>query len=637
MSNLGSGSGEAVTRSLQYGLRPASTMARSFQHKCPPANGIGFNLSNNRVSVIEIPTRPSTFLQPEQSYLELEVTVELDAGTVNGLEGPIRLDQTAASLIDSITVSHGTVNLETIEGYNVLTALLVDAQCSEQHRTGLLAMNQGHRADLEMINPLDDQEGTPDASTFKDQLGLTMELSSTALDDSANPPEDVNDGSVVMSGLAGTAAGMFTHALDRTADVELQTQQPGMCGKILIQPDVTGTTVNGATVTQKKTRKHKFMIPLSLSGVLGSATGKYIPLAAMTAAPLTLEIRWANVDDACVRTGLKTLPVVGTNGQQPSTYLGSLEDNALTIKCDKLHYVAQIIELQQSVADSILDAAIQQGGGMIKISTQCYRHHQSSWTKGNNSVTTQIPARLSSVVDIFMTFRLTDNITQPRTPYAGTVSQRVNPQFESAFFRFGPHVAPQRPIETSEDFLEQALMCFNGTANLGHTSSLKSCWWDGLCRTGTRAEWRRASVGGKDGKRLPCRSEADQYKYVLKQDAGVGELEDVTGVLAADLKIGSNGAGSAAATVASEVARGVVKRQIYGPKVRGHSQFFVGFNTSSQPLRDDIVDSGLNTLSQSVFFHGQSYELQPRNLTVDTWVAHDACLLIGQGTATMIM
>ena len=78
MSNLGSGSGEAVTKSLQYGLRPASTMARSFQHKCPPANGIGFNLSNNRVSVIEIPTRPSTFLQPEQSYLELEVTVELE-------------------------------------------------------------------------------------------------------------------------------------------------------------------------------------------------------------------------------------------------------------------------------------------------------------------------------------------------------------------------------------------------------------------------------------------------------------------------------------------------------------------------------------------------------------------------------
>lgn len=126
----------ALPQDLRYELKPVSASARQYLQNIAPTSGSTFSPGN--VIRINIPCgRPNTAYQPHQSYLKFSVNVAAQDAVI---------DHNAQSVIQRLTVYHGSNLLEDIQQYNVAVAALHDMMTdgSEAGRQG--AINAGFQA-----------------------------------------------------------------------------------------------------------------------------------------------------------------------------------------------------------------------------------------------------------------------------------------------------------------------------------------------------------------------------------------------------------------------------------------------------------------------------------------------------------
>tara|TARA_R100000482_G_scaffold4609_1_gene1592 strand:- start:622 stop:1956 length:1335 start_codon:yes stop_codon:yes gene_type:complete len=122
---------EALPQDLNFSLRPVSASARQYLQNLPPTNGSSFQPSN--VIRVSIPCgRPNTFYQPHQSYLKLKLT--------NNHADALTVDNSVHSLIQRLTIYHGSNLIEDINDYGVIASMLYDLQVdgAELGRTGAI-------------------------------------------------------------------------------------------------------------------------------------------------------------------------------------------------------------------------------------------------------------------------------------------------------------------------------------------------------------------------------------------------------------------------------------------------------------------------------------------------------------------
>jgi hypothetical protein len=123
----------ALPQDLRYELKPVSASARQYLQNIAPTSGSTFSPGN--VIRINIPCgRPNTAFQPHQSYLKFSVNVAGNDAVI---------DHNAQSIIQRLTVYHGSNLLEDEQQYSVMVAALHDMMTdgSEAGRQG--AINAG--------------------------------------------------------------------------------------------------------------------------------------------------------------------------------------------------------------------------------------------------------------------------------------------------------------------------------------------------------------------------------------------------------------------------------------------------------------------------------------------------------------
>jgi len=216
---------------LVYGSNVESSAARSYRSNIQPQNGTGTYNAGDTIT-INIPTRNNLVLVPEESVLKFTLTY-----TAGAAADIIRLDSCGAhGVIDRIRAWHGSNLLEDITAYGVLAKMMFDLQVPSDATYGKQNILAGTRNDIIVTLPTFADADIAAAGSGAKFTGLRI---------SAN---QINSG-IRISGNAALA--------------------------------------NNGTCSQT------FAINLiSLIGSLGAS--KYLPLFAITSAPLRVEITLAS-------------------------------------------------------------------------------------------------------------------------------------------------------------------------------------------------------------------------------------------------------------------------------------------------------------------------------------------------------
>jgi hypothetical protein len=186
---------------------------------------------------------------------------------------------------------------------------------------------------------------------------------------------------------------------------------------------------------------------ISLVGTL--CADKYIPLFAMTSAPLRVEIQ------------LVPTPLNAVNSQ---TALSTTTPMQLT----NVEYVAQMIEISDS-AVGIISSSMQ--GRPLEFVFPDYKNYQSNATLPSavaTSVSVPIPAKYSSLKALFVTQRDSSKITAlTYYPYSCNVFS-----LRDYTFRIGPQVVPSKAPETIPEFFAEGIKAIGSMSNLTHQPSI---------------------------------------------------------------------------------------------------------------------------------------------------------------------
>jgi hypothetical protein len=444
-----------VTSSMQYSLRPPAAQGRSFSYQIKATNGSEHTGTRSQVIQFDIPCgRPGSFLDQSQTFMQFEV--------VPTFSGTASVDSHASAFIHRLEVYHGSNLLESIDNYNLLYNMMLDAQVGGDQRNGHLSVSQG------------------------------------CVEGAAGPVIDKDS--------AHDAYAKFAAAFN---------------GRNLM----TGGTIplrDGAALTTAT--KMTFAIPLSCSGLLSPLCPKYIPLLAMGASDLRVQI---TLED----------PHIAMVCAQATAYKVT---NA-TLNCG-------FLEFPPDLGASIIASAQQAGGGSLRMSTESFRGYESSMGANNNGGSFLIPARFSSLTSIYAMFRIQDEASGSIKD-ARAISGRTNPDVEQYQFRVGSELVPSAPVRGNEQSILELMKTFNSVSNIMHKS----------CITST-------TYAGKSSK-----------------------------------------------------AQGT---------------YMIGCELSSMPNKDDVLDSGVNTLSQNV--HLECTCKNTAAHTVNTFAKYDAAIVITDGVASVV-
>ena len=105
-----------LPKTLKYGSKVESAMARSYRTNIAPQNGTG-NYGKGDTIIINIPTRNNLCLVPSESYLKFSTTF-----TTTGNNSNVRWDSCGAhGLIQRIRIFHGSNLLQDIDNYGLLS------------------------------------------------------------------------------------------------------------------------------------------------------------------------------------------------------------------------------------------------------------------------------------------------------------------------------------------------------------------------------------------------------------------------------------------------------------------------------------------------------------------------------------
>jgi hypothetical protein len=378
----------ALPSKLLYQSKVESASARSFRSNIQPQNGTGTYYAGDTI-IVNIPTRNNLVLVPSESYLKFSATIK-NGGTANNY---IRLDAGGAhGFIQRIRVFHGSNLLSDIDNYNVLAKMMYDIQVPTDSTYGKYSILAGTRSDLTVT--------FPDLTAGAAYAQADMQLL------------DLYQGSVVQTN--------------------------------------SGAKLNSAQIAASGTVTGQYCI--SLVSLVGSLCAeKYIPLFAMTSAPLRVEIQLVSnaLSAVCSAQAL---------------------DGTTPLSISNCEYVSQMIELSDSAMGTILG---QTGGGPLQFAVTDFKNFAST-SNGQTSTTSSttfsvpVPAKYSSLKSLFVAVR--DSTKTSSATYFPHSSNKFN--ISEYFFRIGSQVVPSKNPNNSVEIFAELLKAIGSLGDYNHQPSI---------------------------------------------------------------------------------------------------------------------------------------------------------------------
>jgi len=392
-----------LPKNLKYGSKVESAVARSSRVNIAPMNGTGTYGLGDTI-ILNIPTRNNLVLAPTESYLKFNVAV-----TAKATDGAFRWDSCGAhGLISRCRIFHGSNLLEDIDSYNLLAKILFDLQKPTDSTYGKDTLLCGTRSDtVTQFQAV----ATPNATVGAD--GTT----------------------------AATLANALKTVLNSGRIPSYQTNSGERIGG-----DRVALTANNGVVSETYC--------LNLVSLIGSlSSANYIPLFAMSSAPLRVEIQ-----------------LVDTFYKACSDIASSSAATSATIALTNVEYIANFIELGDS-AMSIIYGSLE--GQPLQYVIPQFRNYQFSQTINGTqdvitNITMPIPAKFSSLKSLLTTIRLNGSGTfGGHFPFSSTTAGLNDYQF-----RIGAQIVPAKAPNTSAEWFSEALKALGSIASLDYTPSI---------------------------------------------------------------------------------------------------------------------------------------------------------------------
>ena len=336
----------------------------------------------NDTIIFNLPTRNNLVLVPTESYLKFNVVF-----TSGAASNAFRWDACGAhGLIQRIRVFHGSNLLQDIDNYGMLAKMLFDLQQPADAVYGKQNILAGTRNDLAVL--------TPTVGAFADISAKNISAF------------QVNSGERLFN--AGSTDNTF---------------------------------VGNAGTTKLET------YCLNLVSLVGSlCSSSYIPLFAMTSAPLRVEIQLVpNAVNAC------------------ATLTGALTNTFSVTNCE---YVANMIELGDSAMQTIYSSL---GGEPLQFVVPDFRNYQftQSLTANKTLVTFAIPAKFTSLKALFVTIRDKGTGAVTFFPFSS-----VTMGCDEYYFRLGATVMPSKSPTTLPEMFSEVVKAIGSIGDINYQPAI---------------------------------------------------------------------------------------------------------------------------------------------------------------------
>jgi len=402
-----------IPKQLKYGDKVNSAMAQSYRTNIQPQNGTGTYLAGQTI-IINIPTANNIVLAPTESYLKFSATI-----TKNGTAGAAVWDACGAhGLIQRLRVFHGSNLLQDIDNYGLLAKMLFDLQVPTDACYGRFNELVGTRNDLFTSTPT--QVATADGTDAGTTQALANALK-TAFNANQISANQINSGDSYFLGANGTTTKYFCLNL------------------------------------------------ISLLGTLSPA--QYIPLFAMTTAPLRLELQlFSDPKQAIASTSALT-----------------------SITLSNVEYIANFIKLSDGAMSVIYDSL---GGQPLEFALSDYANYQYSYPMITGpTIQTQvnfaIPAKYSSLKSLFCTIRDQGTGNDTYFPFSSVTGNTL-----SYYFRVGSQIMPTKAPDNYPEMFSEVLKAMGSMSDLNYHPSIEKFSYEMATSTPiTTANYKSISSG----------------------------------------------------------------------------------------------------------------------------------------------
>ena len=383
-----------LPKQLKYTSKIESAMAQSYRSNIQPQNGTG-PYSLGQTIIINIPTANNLVLAPTESYLKFYVNF-LNGGTA---DNHVVLDSCGAhGFIQRIRIFHGSNLLQDIDHYGLLAKMLFDLQVPTDGCYGRYNALIGTRSDLISNAPTFTAPATNSVADITASLATATKTSSLQ----------------VNSGEYGTLP---------TANTEYTNLISG------------STSVTGA--------RYYCLNLISLLGTLSPS--QYIPLFAMTSAPLRLEIQLVS-----------------------DSYNAFNSLTSVTPSIRNVEYIANFIKLSDNAMSMIYGSL---GGAPLEFSVPDYSNYQYTYStitaNSPSQINFAIPAKYSSLKSLFVTIRQnTGALTF--FPFSS-----ISAGITSYYFRVGSNIVPTKAPDNFTEMFSEVLKAMGSMSDLNYHPSIE--------------------------------------------------------------------------------------------------------------------------------------------------------------------
>jgi len=382
-----------LPKTLKYGSKVESALARSTRINIAPQNGTGNYVLGDTI-ILNIPTRNNLVLAPTESYLKFTGTF-----TSTAANNAFRWDSCGShGLIQRVRVFHGSNLLQDLDNYGLLAKILFDLQ-------------------------------QPTDSTFGKQSLLAGTRTDTVTQFQAVTTADATDLATAQT-LANSLKGVLNSGRIPSYQVNSGERIGG---------DRTALLANAGTVSETYC--------LNLISLVGSlSSSNYIPLFAMTSAPLRVEIQLvSSFIQAC----------------------SELAGGTSTISLSNVEYIANFIELGDA-AMSVIYGSLE--GQPLQYVVPDFRNYQYTATIPDNTVTQitmPIPAKFSSLKSLLVSSRDKGTGTLTFFPFSSVTLGLRDYQF-----RIGSQIMPPKVPTTIGEFWAELCKAYGSIADIIYTPSI---------------------------------------------------------------------------------------------------------------------------------------------------------------------
>jgi hypothetical protein len=417
---------------------------------------------------------------------------------------PLILDLSAMSCIKKIEWYSSSNLLESINNYNVLSAIMIDCQMSSEatHTSGdilglagdgfknstyyCLVKAAGANATSNNSNPVDGAglftpwwfipPATCTDGTTNLYAGLNVVLNNgAAATDALILGNRVLETSSASPGTPSNAVAYGNHAIglvhtdapDGWVQARVAGNVTANAGLLTNANQLRGlhenSGANGADLRISRVGPvipfgGKLTVCLPLLSMFGTLSCRMYPIHALSS-PLMLHIYWDSIANVqCLRwtpghTNIShadpavSLPAAGLAAG--SGVPGSSTYMAWAYQMTDIEYHANIVTLSGE-AQAVID---QMTGGVYQISTSSYRHYSNTIPAGSTQNEILVPARFSSLKSLFHCLRPQQNLNNA-THFS--ISERIKNYFTRAQLRIGSALYPSQPIEMTNNYYQPA-------------------------------------------------------------------------------------------------------------------------------------------------------------------------------------